>query len=109
MTEIILDRAAATALINTHVQAAYAELKKAQGISDLTGISFDFELTYGAGATYYPEKFTRENALSLIESGIALTAEQRSKIADVLRNPDEYGDDEWASSNTGWQSSSSMC
>lgn len=105
-----MDRQEARAKINEHVQEAHAALKRAEAIADLHEIEFSFDLgCYGSGATYYPEKFTRETALELIESGRDLTPEERQKVAEVLRNPDEYPEDDWKSSNTGWQSSSSMC
>jgi hypothetical protein len=105
-----MDRQEAQRKINEHVQEAHAALKRAESVADMFGIEFSFDVgCYGAGATYYPERFTREKALELIESGRDLTPEERTKVADVLRNPDEYEEDEWRSSYTGWQSSSSMC
>lgn len=40
--------------LNEAVEAAYQALNAAIEIADETGLSFDFEITYGAGATYYP-------------------------------------------------------
>lgn len=40
--------------IDAELATAYAAIGRAQGIADETGLSFSFELCYGAGATYDP-------------------------------------------------------
>jgi hypothetical protein len=65
--------------IAKHVEAAHAEIKKAEALADEHGCEFSFDLAYGMGGTYYPKV-----------------------------KPDSENED-WESSNEGWMSSSSMC
>jgi len=93
-----------TRTIDQCVKEAYAALREAENIANKTGESFDFDVSYGMGGTYYPKKpMTRNEALELLKSKAPLTEEQRSDIAVALEDDeDNYGE-------TGWVSSSSMC
>lgn len=95
--------------LNELVTQAYNAIAEAEKIADQLGVSFDFDVAYGMGGTYYPKrkpKMTRTAALELLRNGAALTIAEREEIARVLNDEDDndgyYGEE-------GWNSSSSMC
>lgn len=51
----------ATAKIAEHVAAAYEAIRQAESIADEYGLSFSFDLTYGAGAQYIGDMKDRWN------------------------------------------------
>jgi hypothetical protein len=90
--------------IDALITQAYALIAEAEAIADSTGESFDFDVSYGMGGTYYPKKMSKDTALELLRSGKELSKEERTNIAKII---DEDDDNYYRSS--GWVSSSHSC
>lgn len=88
--EIEAKQKAALAEIETHVETAYAALKRATVLADENGVTFDFSPAYGMGGYYHPTK--SKNVLGA--------------ATDVVI---EDENDDWESSDEGWVSSSNNC
>jgi hypothetical protein len=86
------------------LEQALSLITEAEEIANSTGETFHFDLAYGMGGTYYPERMSKDDALALLRSGKDLSAEQRKNIAKII---DE--DDNNYYNRSGWVSSSSMC
>ena len=95
-----------TTKLDKLVSALNQAMNEAMAEADATGTSFSFYPAYGMGGTYYPKKpMSREDALELLRSGRALSAEDAEKIARTL----DTDDDSYYGSYEGWRSSSSDC
>lgn len=56
-----MDKKQATEAIAVHVNEAYAAIAKAEEIALASGVSFRFETTYGAGASFCPDRVGEED------------------------------------------------
>lgn len=89
--------------IDKLLQEAHSLIIQAERIADLTGETFQFDLAYGMGGTYYPKTLTKDEAVKILRSGDELSEEEREGIAKILSgDAEDYYE-------TGWVSSSSMC
>ncbi len=96
-----MTRDEADRLIAEKLSEAHDLIKECENLADLHGTSFDFSVSYGAGATYYGKKKSKVKSTALAK----LTDEEKK----ALGLTDVEADDEWDSSDGGWESSSEQC
>jgi hypothetical protein len=90
--------------VNYWVARAKECLTNAKEISDRTGKSFKIvDPILGIDATYSPNKtkYTKAEAIAIIEQGVTLTDATRAMVVEALQSNDD--DEDWDSS---WTSSS---
>ena len=86
MTKVLANKEQAKKEVERLKEEAYAKIKEATAIADKWGVTFNWDLAYGMGGTYYPQH-TEDSKWS------------------------ESSDDVWRPSDTedGWYSSSQSC
>lgn len=79
-------------------------IDEATKIANEYGEGFSWNLAYGMGGYYYPQKMSKKEALKLLENGEYEKSSEKikEKIRIALKENDEYYE-------SGWKSSSSNC
>ena len=99
--------------IDFYLGEAYSNIKLAEQLADEHGISFPWDLAYGMGGSYIPNKrgYTKEEALKILENADeynALSYNRQEEIRAAIYSPkrSSYYDEV---EETGWRSSTSGC
>jgi hypothetical protein len=106
-----MDKQEANKVIAEKLSQAQALIRECEAIADETGVGFSWNLAYGMGGWYNPDdsearvKFRNELIEKFMSEGMT-----RDEAIDHIEREELVEEEfDWASSEFGWQSSSSSC